>query len=69
MSARRDVFKRKLTQGRVRDFTIGTDLRDGNPLTISGVVYAQAADGDLVRLPTPRGLIWTGARFEEKEIE
>ena len=70
MSARREIYKRKLTQGRVRDFAGGDEVRTTTPLVIAGVTYYEAVDGDLLRFSPspPRGLVWAGARFVEKEI-
>ena len=71
MSARTERITRKSRNGGggIVDYTPGMAFKAA-PVLIDGIRYAELPDGRVVRgVPYPRGLVWTGARFEEKEIE
>lgn len=69
MSARADRINRKARgHGGVIDYVPGMTFKAA-PVVIDGVRYAELEDGRIVLgVPYPRGLVWTGARFVEKEI-
>ena len=68
MSAKTERIGRRARAGGVIDYAPDMAFKS-EPVLVDGVRYAELADGRIVRgVPYPRGFVWTGARFEEKEI-
>ena len=71
MSTSKDRITRQARTGNggVIDYAPGMIFKAAEPVLIGGVRYAELIDGRVVRgVPYPRGLVWTGDRFEEREI-